>query len=1059
MAHKPKQVEALEHDEAARKNIPPAELQALAQKVEETDPVEPVSYLRANPLAEGETRPRREGLDPQIVWSGGTLTLTDEQIEQLKETGQVEIGEAQLVWRGKDEQDWSDLVVHVPQIYLQEKIKPQAIIADLKRMSDERRQTETDAPDLFHQSFNGLDPEAKTEFYQHDMNWQNRMILGDSLQAMASLAEREDLRGKVQCIYFDPPYGIKFNSNWQVSTKAPKMADTDRQEEITREPEQVKAFRDTWKDGIHSYLTYLRDRLAVIRELLTESGSVFVQIGDENVHRVRAVMDEVFGEGNFVAEIDFVTSGGFPSNYLASVFDTILWYSKTKDTPKFRRLFREKVPGEPGATKYKPAGNFAALNDSIHDSGDFVDLDQITSQDEPSEPDMPFVLTGISIPCPKGLHWKTHQAGRKRLKAASRVYVQGKTPRYLRKLDDFIMTPIANVWGDIGGVQSRSDPKVYVVQTAAEAIKRCVLMTTDPGDLVLDPTCGSGTTATVAEQWGRRWITMDTSRVALARARIMGARYPYYHLADSAEGREITKKEFAELPLSAPPTNDIRQGFVYNRAPHITLKSIANNAEIDVIWDKWQRELEPLRHALNQARGRTGERASPADCGENGPWEEWEIPRRAADPWPQEVVKNHAKAIDNNKSDNVRGKALKAVNAAMGTDYTFDTLPDHADDPWENGAGERAKSEPGGQAAPAEASAQQAAMSANESRAVQLHREWWDARIARQQEIDKSIANKADVEFLYDRPFEDKSKVRVAGPFTVESLSPHRMISADEDDGAISAQLEVDEGRVTARKERPHHDFAQMVLENLQASGVQQAHKEDRITIDDIQGWPGDHICAKAIYDDGTAKRIAAIFIGPEFGTITRPDLIRAANEAVDMRADTLITCGFAYDAHTSELNNLGPVPILKARMNPDLHMAGDLKNTGSGNLFVVFGEPDLDWSFDDDGKIVVEVHGVDVFDPKKREVRASGKDGIAAWFIDTDYDSESFFVRHAYFMGANDPYKSLKTSLRDEIDEEAWASLYSDTSRPFSKPENGQFAVKVINHFGDEVMKVFRVE
>ena len=488
-------------------------------------------------------------------------------------------------------------------------------------------------------------------------------------------------------------------------------------------------------------------------------------------------------------------------------------------------------------------------------------------------------------------------------------------------------------------------------------------MATDPGDLVLDPTCGSGTTAYVAEQWGRRWITIDTSRVslALARARLMGSRYSYYLLADSQEGCLKEAELTGKPPLDALTRGDLRQGFVYERAPHITLKSIATNAEIDVIWEAYQEELEPLRERLNAAIGEA--------------WKEWEIPCEADTAWP-------------------------------------DT-------------------------------------------ARQAHADWWKQRIARQKEIDASIAKKADVELLYDRPYEDTSKVRVSGPFTVESLSPHRVVPADE--AELIEELDAADGK-RARKDVPLNDFTQMVLENLKSAGVHQAAKDDRITFTSLEGWPGGYIAAEGHFMEGQTERRAAIFIGPEFGTVTRADLTAAAREALDARFDALIACGFNFDAHTSELTKLGPLPILKAKMNPDLHMSEELKNTGAGNLFVVFGEPDIEWKFNDNGEIVVEVLGVDVFDPKTGEVRASGKDDIAAWFIDTDYNEESFFVRHAYFMGANDPYKSLKTSLKAEIDQEAWETLYRDTSRPFPRPSTGRFAVKVINHFGDEVMKVFGV-
>jgi adenine-specific DNA-methyltransferase len=988
----PKSVESIVHDDAKRKNIPSAELQSLAQRMEEADPVKPVTYERQHPLAEGETRERDGDLDPQIIWKGAKIELTDAQIEQLRTTGTVTLADAQLVWRGKDTQDWSDLVVQAPPIYVQEKVHPKVIIEDLKRQTKERAEEAADAPDMFA-DFNGIDPEAKTEFYQHDMHWQNRMILGDSLQAMASLAEREGLRGKVQCIYFDPPYGIKFNSNWQVSTRSRDVKDG-KLDQITREPEQVKAFRDTWKDGIHSYLTYLRDRLTVMRDMLTESGSIFVQIGDENVHRVRALLDEVFGEENFVSEIRFQKTSSATTNFLPSTNDAIVWYSKKKEQAKFRRLNLEKSPETQGAGEYvyskDAAGQFRRLSsDELRDSKfakQLMRVDNLTSQSGGDTTRFEYMLEGRSFRPGSG-GWKTSIGGMERLDKSDRLHIRSTSMNYVRYLMDHPVLPLSDYWWDTA-IAGWSEDKSYVVQTARRVIQRCILMATDPGDLVLDPTCGSGTTATVAEQWGRRWITMDTSRVALAlaRTRLMAARYPYYHLADSAEGRAQEQKVSGNIQPDTPTQGDIRQGFVYKRAPHIMLRSITNNAEIDVIWENWQQKLEPLREQLNAALGRTGPRKSPAETGKDGPWEEWEIPREADEAWSDKIEK--------------------------------------------------------------------------------IHTDWWDARIARQTEIDASIAQKADVEMLYDRPYEDKNKVRVAGPFTVESLSPHRMIPADEDDSVVRALLDGEDNDVKSGKVAPRHtrdsnpeqDFAQMVLENLKAAGLHQGAKEDRIEFDTIEGWPGDYIGAVGTYNEGSKTRRAAIFIGPEFGTITDADLTAAAREANDSRFDALIACGFAYDALTTDRTKLGPLPILKARMNPDLHMSGELKNTGAGNLFVIFGEPDVEWKFDTDGKIVVEMLGVDVFDPKSGDIRASGKDDIAAWFIDTDYNEESFFVRHAYFMGANDPYKSLKTALKDEIDKEAWETLYRDTSRPFEKPETGRFAVKVINHFGDEVMKVFGV-
>jgi adenine-specific DNA-methyltransferase len=789
-----------------------------------------------------------------------------------------------------------------------------------------------------------------------------------------------------------------------------------------------------------------------------------------------------------------------------------------------------------------------------------------------------------------------------RLARADRFIVQGSTLRYKRLFDDFPYREYDNIWSDTAA-RGFFDQKTYVVQTGSQIIQRCILMTTDPGDLVLDPTCGSGTTAYVAEQWGRRWITIDTSRVALAlaRARIMGARYPFYLLADSRAGQikegEITRT----IPSEQPTHGHLRHGFVYERVPRVIMKSIANNVEIDVIWDKWHTKLEPLRDSLNATLKKS--------------WQEWEIPREAGDLWSeadQEIFFNLKAEIAKGKEGNpvtIR-ETLAALNHNLNRNYTVKTLPDRPVDPWPD-------------------------------KSTQLHAAWWEARIARQKEIDASIAAKAEFEFLYDKPYDDKSKVRVAGPFTVETISPHRVLTVNENDDVVDGWKMSEEKGKSGFAGTP--DFAAVILENLKLAGVQQAHKEDRLTFTSLVGWPGEYICAEGRYfespspaasspspprsggegrgevalraqgaktksapDDANlgAQRRAAIFIGPEFGTVSRPDLVAAAREAADANFDVLIACAFNYDAHSAEFEKLGRIPVLKARMNPDLHMADELKNTGAGNLFVVFGEPDIEvaaglWLVARGGRLVacyehtkelsglgsleeinrlggtdlpglkklsagravrpdqsvapgsgvgaiehrggsgkerdggvspgvergqrvaggggdagdhrepagnaahsrdgdaagaggrnqqnvgwsqalagietlkpadfplslttshyaqITVRGVDVFKPQTGEVVSAGPEGIACWFIDTDYNEESFFVRHAYFLGQNDPYQALKTSLRAEIDQEAWESLHSAISRPFPKPTTGRIAVKVINHLGDEVMKVFGV-
>ena len=707
--------------------------------------------------------------------------------------------------------------------------------------------------------------------------------------------------------------------------------------------------------------------MTVARELLAESGSIFVQIGDENVHRVRALMDEVFGEYNFRSVITFQKTGGLISQGLVKTLDFVLWYAKDTSATKVRQLFASRQSGDTSLERYDlvhlGSGAFRRISPEERLTGILPDGASRCRHValESANPTFEFEFQGNAY----SQRWKTNLDGLQRLARAARVATTGRRLNSLRYYDDFPVIPVTDRWESM----QIGTGLTYVVQTAPAAVQRCILMTTDPGDLVVDPTCGSGTTAYVAEQWGRRWITIDTSRVALAlaRARIMGARYPYYLLADSLEGQRKEAEVTRKAPAEAPTRGDVRQGFVYERVPHITLKSIANNAEIDVIWERWQETLEPLRDDLN----------ARLDCD----WAEWQIPREASEDWPAE--------------------------------------------------------------------------------AVETHRLWWEARIARQQEIDASIAARADYEYLYDKPYEDSRKVRVAGPFTVESLSPHRVLAVDENDELLdrAAEPRADYG--------PQQDFAGMILEQLATAGVQQAHKEGRIAFAAVTPWPGGYICAEGRYlegdgDSGPEKR-AGVFVGPEFGTVSRLDLVAAAREAGDAGFDVLIACAFNYEAHASEFNRLGRIPVLKARMNADLHMAEELKNTGKGNLFVIFGEPDIDIlpiDGDDAGstRIQVKINGVDVFHPTTGEVRSDGADGIACWFIDTDYNEESFFVRHAYFLGANDPYKALRTTLKAEIDADAWASLHSDISRPFDRPESGRIAVKVINHLGDEVMKAFRV-
>lgn len=816
----------------------------------------------------------------------------------------------QLVWRGKDEQDSKDLAVPAVPIYIQEKIHPKYLIEDLRAQSNKEKPGQFN----FFADFNGIDFDQMVEFYQHDQKWSNRMILGDSLLVMTSLAEKERLKGKVQMIYIDPPYGINFGSNWQVSTRKRDVKDG-RAEDATRQPEQVKAFRDTWELGIHSYLAYLRDRLVVARDLLTETGSIFVQIGDENVHLVRSLMDEVFGSDNFVSQITFRKKlMPLGSKTLESMADFIIWYAKKREVLKYHQLFVKTIP-DPSARwtglelidgTRRMLNSEEKSNLSLIPSGArvFATVPQIApSFSEKSV--YPFLFEGKTYYPPKGSCWVTTEDKMKILVSVNRLLVEAENPRYIMYHEDFPYTKITNPWNDTSPTQNKD----YVVQTNDSVIARCLLMTTDPGDLVLDPTCGSGTTAYVAEQWGRRWITIDTSRVALAlaRTRLMSAKLPYYLLADSAEGVKKETEITGRIPPVYTTSGDIKKGFVYKRVPHVTLKSIANNPDI------------------------------------------------------KEGMKR--------------------------------------------------------------------------------------------KEIDVAIARYVETETLYDQPYEDNKRVRVTGPFTVESLSPHRFIALEEEKPATEK---------TAQRDSETGQFETMILEHLKKAGVQNTIKGERIKFDSLESLAGAHLQAKGEYADKDGKtRRAAIFIGPQYGTVGPDDVKESAKEAVQgIGFDVLIICGFAFDPHVSEeAKRYGKLNVLITRMNPDLSMGDELlKSTGAGNLFMVFGEPDIDLKKQKDGKFTVQIKGLDIYNPTTGQLSSNPVSEIACWFIDTDYNGESFFVRHAYFTDGEDKFERLKRTLRAEIDESAWDSLYATTSRPFDPPKTGKIAIKVINHYGDEVLKVYEV-
>lgn len=861
-----------------------------------------------------------------------------------------EIYEPELVWQQKAD---GDLEVPAVPIYIQERIEPRAIVEGLRHGAEPPSELQ-----LFD-DFDGTDGFESIDFYEHEDNWSNRMILGDSLLVMNSLAEKEHMRGKVQMIYLDPPYGISFGSNWQVSTRKRNVTDG-KAEDATRQPEQVKAYRDTWELGINSYLSYLRDRFIVCRELLTETGSIFVQIGEDNVHLVRSLLDEVFGADCSVVTIVFKKKGNQKSSLIDPVNDYLLWFSKnpresTGVGPKFRALFEprqmdagtlrqfsrvELADGSkyPIAAVPDPAGEVTDYRNMVkrlltdYPGSRLYKSSDVTNGGERRNQMDPVEVEGTSYSPTPGRCWSHTSrgverglSGMERLARAGRLLPTGRTLGFKRYLEDFGHLEVSNWWDHLGGA---SNP-VYVVQTNPEVVKRCILMTTDPGDLVLDPTCGSGTTAYVAEQWGRRWITTDTSRVALAlaRTRLMAAKHPYFILADSIAGAAKIAKLSKTRASEGPFTEDVRKGFVYKLARRVTSGLFANCASID--------ECE------------TAEEAEAAALAE-------------------------------------------------------------------------APSEP-----------------------------------------------------LVDQPYEDRKRVRVTGRFTMESLSPHRTLESSDEDGAAPNGVL-----------KP--DFEPMIVENVRSAGVQNTYAGQRLKFDRLDLWSGQWIHAEGEFTDhdGERRRVA-VSIGPEHGTVGPEQVLGAGREALRGAGfDLLVVLGFAFDALASEEakafgdasdaaggfavaaeeRTLGSLRVLLARMNPDLAMGHELlKKTGTGNLFMVFGEPDIDVrrvydEASDADNYIVEINGLDVYDPTTGQVRSSSTDDIACWFIDTNYDDQGFCVRHAYFTGAGDPYAQLARTLRAEICPEAWASLYSTTSRPFPSPVTGKIAVKAINHYGDEILQVYSV-
>jgi adenine-specific DNA-methyltransferase len=791
---------------------------------------------------------------------------------------------------------------------------------------------------------------------------------------MNSLLVKEGMAGKVQMIYVDPPYGIKYSSNFQPRIDRRDVKDKD--EDLTHEPEQIKAYRDTWTLGIHSYLTYLRDRLLLCRELLTESGSIFVQINDENLHLVRCLLDEVFGRENFVAVVAFQTAASQNTTTIPRLFDYLLWYGRDVTQLKVRRLYRDRTEAEllgtfdrlePGGRRYKSA--------------------ELKTDDE---------------------------LEKRRLREAGRLTEDGKyTKRYP---EDFSVIRLHNVWDDTV-MSTYSKEKVYAVQTNTKVIERCILMTTDPGDLVFDPTCGSGTTAWCAEKWGRRWITCDTSRVALAiaRQRLMTAKFDYYELKDPERG----------------PAG----GFNYETVPHITLESIAKNTEIDAIAARYQPQIDQALTDLNRALGRE--------------WKEWEVPREVPHPvWPQEArdayarlrtLKNSLRAEDQEEAT----RLLELIYQRTGHRWELNEIP--------------------GPMPPADWPAE----------ARDALARFWELKHRKRQEIDASIQRNAPQETLYDRPRVMRGVVRVSGPFTVEAIPlpavedpAQAPIPQFEDSVGVDPRVYPDAGQPqgvapTAEpgriSDRAGDYLTNMVNLLKQQSGVLFPGGK-KLELSNIRPLHLGYLHAEAeARQNGNVLRVAISF-GPQHGPVIARQVEDAIPAAKVNGYQVLIFAGFAFDPEAQAFIQKVPVAGLQvhfANIAPDVLVGDLLKTTRASQIFTVFGQPDVRVEKQQDGTYRVELRGVDIYDPLTGEVHSTRGEDVAAWFLDTDYDSKTFKISQAFFPGDPDAWEKLQRALRAQIPPEAFEQMRGTVSFPFEPGEHRRIAVKVIDFRGNEVVRV----
>ncbi|HQK34793.1 MAG TPA: site-specific DNA-methyltransferase [Spirochaetales bacterium] len=905
----------------------------------------------------------------------------------------------QLVWAGKAEH--TSFEVPTVSLHVHERIDARTILEAVRKKNNNDQAWQ---PSLFDEE--RKEPlRSAIEFYQHKHGWSNRLVAGDSLLVMNSLLEKEGMAGKVQMIYIDPPYGIRYGSNFQPFVNKRDVKDG-KDEDLTAEPEQIKAFRDTWELGIHSYLTYLRDRLLLARELLTESGSIFVQISDENVHLVRCLMDEVFGVAQFCCLIPFRKRQGRTSSpkLPEQTHDFLLWYCKDTSKLKYRQLYLDKEMtnlelffdrnGQQVALTPEEKRGYAPLPAPKEEIYTRIPLELQTRT-----PDRMFAFKWNAKTWPhppKG--WSVTEEELKLAARLNRLTPKGKYLLFKRYYLEYCVSKLTSVWNDTAGEQNA----VYAVQTDELPIQRCLLMTTDPGDLVFDPTCGSGTTAYVAEQWGRRWITCDTSRVALAiaRQRLMTAVFDYYELAH--------------------PNESVDSGFKYKTVPHVTLKSIANNPEIDDIYARMHPAIEKALAELNATLKGKPLKFKVTQGGRAG------------------HIVDFA-ALDSATFTMPSGQVVK-VNELVEWEIPFEFPAD-----WPETA-----------RAPFDA--------------------FHAARRAMQQAMDNAIARHADQETLYDQPFIDRKKVRVTGPFTVEAVPAPAVKSVDEilEPKPEPADASISRSGETLRQAEWRDELFRSGIRGKAGQYIRFARLEPlpgcRWLHADGETRPNDEDAdsEREIAPAYNPMRVVVSF-GPEHAPLEQRQVAQAIEEAQTLvpKPKLIVFAAFQFDPEAAkdiDETKWPGVTLLKAQMNADL-LTDDLKKKrSSSESFWLIGQPDvqIEWitEGDDKDKLRVSVHGFDYYNTLTGGVESGGVDKIAIWLLDTDYDGRSLYPRQVFFpmAGSDEGWARLAKNLKAEIDEDLIEAYRGTVSLPFEPGEHRRIAVKIVDDRGIESLKVMEV-